>query len=66
MRAIGLAAGGRTRILVASLRDTAQMTRLAQEGQDCFTLAPAVARALLSDEHTLAAAAEFETAAKAG
>jgi len=62
MRAIGQSAGGKTRILVASLRDTDQMVRLAAEGQDCFTIAPAVARQLLSDDNTLAAAAEFERA----
>lgn len=65
MRAIGQAAGGRTRVLVASLRDTGQMTRLAQEGQDCFTIAPAIARALMNDPNTIAAAEEFEAAAGA-
>ncbi|MCB1339368.1 MAG: hypothetical protein KDK10_18580 [Maritimibacter sp.] len=63
MRAIGLASGAPTRILVASLRDTGQMVRLAAEGQDCFTLAPGVAQALLSDPHTVAAVEEFEAAA---
>ena len=66
MRAIGRAAGGGTRILVASLRDTDQLVRLAAEGQDCFTLAPKVARALLFDPNTQAAAAEFEAAARSG
>lgn len=63
MRTIGAAAGGRTRLLVASIRDTGQLVRLGAEGQDCFTLAPAVAHALLSDPNTLAAAEEFEAAA---
>lgn len=63
MRAIGAAAGGRTRILVASLRDTDQLVKLAARGQDCFTLPPKVAEALLSDPNTRAAAQEFETAA---
>lgn len=58
------ATGARTRILVASLRDTDQLVRLAAAGQDCFTLAPKVARALLFDANTLAAAAEFEEAAR--
>lgn len=66
MLAIGRAGGGRSRILVASIRDTGQLVRLAQEGQDCFTLAPQVAQALLSDPNTLAAAAAFEAAAGAG
>lgn len=64
MRAIGQAAGGRTRILVASLRDTGQMVRLAAEGHDCFTIAPKIAAALMSDPHTIAAAEEFEAAAR--
>lgn len=64
MRAIGQAAGGRTRILVASLRDTDQMVRLAAEGQDCFTLAPQIAAALMNDPNTIAAAQEFEAAAR--
>jgi len=63
MLAIGRSAGGGTRILVASLRDTAQMAQLAQEGHDCFTIAPEVARELLTDANTLAAVAEFEAAA---
>lgn len=65
MLAIGRASGADTRILVASIRDTGQLVRLAAEGQDCFTLAPAVARALLSDANTTAAVAEFEAAASA-
>ena len=64
MLAIGRAAGERTRILVASIRDTDQLVRLGAEGQDCFTLAPKVAHALLFDPNTQAAAAEFEAAAR--
>ncbi|WOI56415.1 transaldolase family protein [Palleronia sp. LCG004] len=63
MRAIGLSAGGKTRVLIASLRNARQMVELAARGQDCFTIAPAVARELLSDDRTLAAAAQFEEAA---
>ncbi len=63
MRAIGHAAGGGTRLLIASLRDPEQMVRLAAAGHDCFTIAPGVARALLSDDRTVAAAAQFEQAA---
>ena len=68
MRTIGQTAaagsGRGTRILVASLRDTEQLVRLAAAGQDCFTLAPKVARALLFDANTLEAAAQFEEAAR--
>jgi transaldolase len=64
MHAIGRSAGHKTRILVASLRDTDQMLRLASEGQECFTLAPTIARALMQDSNTIAAAVEFEEAAK--
>ncbi len=71
MRKIGEAAGGRatgghTRILVASIRDTRQLVRLGAEGQECFTLAPKVARALMFDPNTLAATEEFEAAARGG
>ncbi len=64
MLAIGDLAGGRTRILVASLRDTRQMALLAQQGHDCFTIAPGIARDLMNDPNTIAAANEFEAAAK--
>jgi transaldolase len=62
MQAIGGSGQGRTRILVASLRDTGQMVRLAMLGLDCFTIAPQIARALLNDPNTQAAFNEFETA----
>lgn len=64
MRAIGLSAGGKTRILVASLRTPEQMVQLASDGQDCFTISPAVAQILMQEPNTLKAAAEFEDAAK--
>ena len=63
MLAIGRAAGGRTRILVASLRDAGQMVALAKLGLDSFTIAPAIARALLEDPNTTEAVADFEAAA---
>ncbi|SFC80388.1 transaldolase family protein [Tropicimonas isoalkanivorans] len=65
MLAIGELAGGKTRILVASLRDTRQMALLAEQGHDCFTIAPNIARDLMNDRNTIAAAAEFEEAARA-
>ena len=63
MRAIGRSNGGATRILVASLRNAEQMVKLASEGQDCFTIAPAIARELMQDPNTIAAATEFDQAA---
>ena len=66
MLAIGQAAGSETRILVASIRDTDQLVRLGAAGHDCFTLAPSVAHALLFDANTLAAATDFEAAARPG
>ena len=63
MLAIGRASAAPTRILVASLRDTDQMVRLAGQGLDCFTIAPHIARALLTDPNTVAAVEEFEAAA---
>jgi transaldolase len=64
MRAIGQSAGCTTRIIIASLRNTVQMVQLAAEGQDCFTLAPQVVWDLLHDSNTIAAAQEFEEAAR--
>ncbi len=64
MHAIGQLAGGKTKILVASIRNAGQMVDLAKRGLDCFTIAPAVARELMSDTETIAAAADFEAAAK--
>ena len=63
MVAIGRSAGGRTRVLAASLRTAKQMSELATIGVDCFTISPDVARSLLSDDNTLAAVTEFEAAA---
>lgn len=63
MLAIGRASAASTRILVASIRDTDQMVRLAELGLDCFTIAPKVAEALLNDPNTVAAVEEFEAAA---
>jgi transaldolase len=63
MLAIGRLSGGRTKILVASIRNAGQMVRLAALGLECFTIAPAVARELMSAPETIAAAKEFEAAA---
>ena len=66
MLAIGRLCGGRTKILVASIRNPGQMVQLAALGLECFTIAPAVARDLMSDPETIAAAREFEAAALPG
>jgi len=51
------------KVLVASLRSAEQMCKLAHDGQDAFTISPAVARALLQDPLTTKAIEEFETTA---
>ena len=53
-----------TRILVASLRRTEQMCELSAIGCDCFTISPDIARALLSNDLSLAAVNDFEIAAR--
>lgn len=57
-------AGG-TRLLVASLRDAAELGRLAAAGLDTFTISPAIAAGLFASEATAAAAAAFERDAAA-
>ncbi|MEB3332719.1 MAG: transaldolase family protein [Synechococcaceae cyanobacterium] len=52
--------GSGTRLLVASLRTPADLSRLAAAGVSSFTIAPAIAAALLEHPATLAAAAQFE------
>ncbi len=52
--------GAATRLLVASLRDPGEITRLAGVGCDTFTLGPAIAAALLAGTATEAAARQFE------
>ena len=56
--------GSSTRLLVASLRSVAELTRLAAEGVDTFTLSPELARQLWSHSATTAAAAQFESDAR--
>lgn len=63
MLAIGSGSG--TRVLVASLRSTDQMNKLAEIGCDCFTIAPDIAWALLEDERAQAAYCDFETVSQA-
>ncbi len=59
---MSIIADGQPRVLVASLRNADQMIALATRGLDCFTLSPDIARSLLSDPMTEAAAATFEAA----
>lgn len=63
MLAVTKSAGNRTRVLIASLRDTDQLCRLSEMGHDCFTIAAPVADMLLADDRSMAAVAQFEDAA---
>ncbi|CAE8673353.1 unnamed protein product [Polarella glacialis] len=57
--------GAKTRVLVASIRSADQMTELAAQGCDTFTFSPRICDELFSVDATVAAAAEFERAARA-
>jgi TalC/MipB family fructose-6-phosphate aldolase len=54
------ATGSPTRVLAASVRNTADLVHLAEQGVDAFTLPVAVARKLFDDPSTSAAAAGFD------
>lgn len=56
--------GGRTRVLVASLRKASDVAILAADGLDTFTFSPKVAADFFADEATLAAVEAFEQAAE--
>lgn len=56
--------GAGTRLLAASLRGAERVVELARAGLDTFTFGPEVAAALLHDELSEAAAAEFARAAQ--
>jgi transaldolase len=56
--------GSATRLLVASLRSLADLTRLAADGIDTFTVSPHLARQLWCDSATTAAVAQFESDAR--
>ncbi|MCO7273326.1 transaldolase family protein [Cellulosimicrobium cellulans] len=60
-----LASGQGCRVLAASLRDTTQVAALAARGIEDFTLSTALCAALLENPDTVAAAAQFETDARA-
>lgn len=64
MHRIAVAAGNGTRVLAASLRQPADLARLAADGVAAFTLSPTLAEALFDQPATLAAARQFETDAR--
>ena len=64
MRAIGQGHAEPCEILVASLRSVDQMLELSADGHATFTISPQIAEQLLSDDLTLAAVDEFESAAR--
>ncbi len=55
--------GSATRLLVASIRNVADLVALAAQGLDTFTLSPKIAAALFQVEATTVATADFERAA---
>lgn len=59
MRAVLRTGGDQTRLLVASLRRPEDVANLAARGCDTFTIAPAVAEAMLASDASEAAAAAF-------
>lgn len=58
------ATGSGTKVLLASIPDGPSMVTLARHGVDCFTMAPAIAEQLFTDELTAAADEEFEQAVR--
>ena len=66
MSAVLRAGGGRTRLLVASIRTTDDLAALAAAGMDTVTVGPPVAEAMFADAATAQAAAAFEHAASGG
>jgi TalC/MipB family fructose-6-phosphate aldolase len=63
MHEILTAAGGRTKVLLASIPDVPAMVTLARQGVDCFTMAPGIAEQFFTDELTADAVRTFEDAA---
>ncbi|MFN2135729.1 MAG: transaldolase family protein [Candidatus Promineifilaceae bacterium] len=57
--------GSETRLLVASIREPSELSRLAGTGCDTFTLVPELLEELLNNPQTLAATADFEEKASA-
>jgi len=65
LRMRDLLRGTRTRILVASIKDTDQITDLAALGVDAFTFGPGIAQELLHDPLTDEAVVDFTRASQA-
>ncbi len=64
MKAIGSTCDAPCRILIASIRSVDQMSELARDGHDCFTLNPNLIAELVTSPLSDEAIAEFEQAAK--
>ena len=64
MHEVLLAAGGETKVLLASIRSVASMVTLARRGIQHFTMGPAIADAFFSDELTESAVEAFEDAVR--
>jgi transaldolase len=64
MQQLLAATGSTTKILLASIRDVASIVELARHGVDCFTMGPAVAEQLFTDELTAQAVQIFEDAVR--
>ena len=56
--------GSNVRLLVASLRQPSELSRLAAEGLNTFTISPALAAELFGSEATAAASVQFESDAR--
>lgn len=56
--------GSSVRLLVASLRQPSELTHLAAEGLNTFTISPALAGELFGSEATAAASVQFESDAR--
>ncbi|MDA0716984.1 MAG: transaldolase [Cyanobacteria bacterium] len=56
--------GSNVRLLVASLRQPSELSRLASEGLNTFTISPALAAELFGSESTSAASSQFEKDAR--
>ena len=64
MQDVLAATGSPTKILLASIRDVQSVVALARHGVDCFTMGPAVAEQLFTDELTARAVQTFEDAVR--
>ena len=56
--------GSSVRLLVASLRQPSELSRLAAEGLNTFTISPVLAAELFGSEATAAASVQFESDAR--